>query len=198
MNKELVWYVAYGSNVLRSRFLCYIKGGKAKNCKKEDVGCRNKAEPIKDKPVIIPYELYFAKEGSIWGEGAASFIKPKISKTESTYARQYLITLEQFKDIVKQENDVIIENIEINVMDLLKEGETHLGAPHEMEWYGRILHLGEDEGFPMLTFTAKWSEVDEYGKPSDKYLNTIKKGLKESHGLSDDQIDDYFKRILNR
>ena len=198
MNKDLVWYVAYGSNILRSRFLCYIKGGRAKGCKKEDSGCRNKAEPIKDKPIIIPYELYFAKEGTIWGEGAASFIKPKKSKTESTYARQYLITLEQFKDIVKQENNVIIENIEINVMDLLKEGELSLGAPNEMEWYGRIVHLGEDEGFPMLTFTAKWSEVDEYGKPSTNYLNTIKKGLKESHKLSEKEINDYFKQILNR
>ncbi len=198
-NKNLnhVWYVAYGSNLLYERFICYIKGGVAKGCKKNDQGCHDSTPPIKNKPCIINHELYFAKEGGIWGKGAASFLKPNKSQHQ-TYARQYLITSEQFKDIVLQENNVNIENavnIDIDLIEAKATGEFNIGIKGEFEWYGRILYLGESEGHPMFTFTAKWNDAKKE-QPNKSYLNTIKKGLVETYELSDSEISQYLNSTL--
>lgn len=63
-------------------------------------------------------------------------------------------------------------------------------------WYGRIIYLGEGEGYPILTFTAPWDDAEiVMGEPGKKYLNTIRKGIKEIYEISDDEIDQYFKSI---
>jgi hypothetical protein len=54
------------------------------------------------------------------------------------------------------------------------------------------LHLvGEIEGVPVLTFTAPDPAVLRRNPPSEPYLATIAKGLRQSHGLSDAAICDY-------
>lgn len=110
MKKELVWYASYGSNLLRSRFMCYIRGGRPKSSSKGYRGCTDKSEPLKDKPVRIPHELYFSGRSSVWGGGGGgvAFIKPtRASKGEFTLGRMYLITREQFTQVVRQEKKTL-------------------------------------------------------------------------------------------
>ena len=59
-NQEYVWYVGYGSNLNKQRFLCYILGGTPKYGCKSNQGCTNKALPPEDRSIKIPYGLYFA------------------------------------------------------------------------------------------------------------------------------------------
>jgi hypothetical protein len=58
-----VWYASYGSNILESRFHCYILGGQPKGAKKTNPGpgCTDKTLPIAKEEVTINSELYFAK-----------------------------------------------------------------------------------------------------------------------------------------
>jgi len=44
-NQEYVWYVGYGSNLNKQRFLCYILGGTPKYGCKPNEGCINKTLP---------------------------------------------------------------------------------------------------------------------------------------------------------
>jgi len=203
---EKIWYVGYGSNLLKSRFLCYIQGGQAKGCKKTDKGCNDKTLPLKNKSLIIPYEIYFAKEADIWEKSAACFLKSK--KGGLTYARAYLINKNQLRDIVLQENNafsaeadkrkrVNIENIVINFDEAVNHEESTIQPEEQFEWYARLLYLGEEEGYPLFTFTAK-EDLISRSKPSQKYLKNIADGLKESHGLSNEQIKIYFEKALKR
>jgi len=59
-NQEYIWYVGYGSNLSKQRFLCYILGGTSKYGKRSNHGCTNKALPLEDRSIKIPYGLYFA------------------------------------------------------------------------------------------------------------------------------------------
>ena len=43
----LVWYACYGSNLLKERFLCYIRGGRPIGAQRTFYGCKNKKEPKK-------------------------------------------------------------------------------------------------------------------------------------------------------
>ena len=62
-NQEYVWYVGYGSNLNKQRFLCYILGGTPKYGCKSNQGCINKALPPEDRSIKIPNGLYFALPG---------------------------------------------------------------------------------------------------------------------------------------
>jgi len=51
------------------------------------------------------------------------------------------------------------------------------------EWYGKIITLGEKDGLKILTLSAL-------------YLDVLKKGLKETTGWADEEIDKYWKKFL--
>src|SRR4030095_163368 len=100
-----IWYASYGSNLLEERFLCYIKGGQPVGSKKHYEGCRDKSLPIDKEEFYIPSELYFAKESDSWDNGGVAFIKTNFEPQQSTLGRMYLITPQQFIDVVKQETN---------------------------------------------------------------------------------------------
>lgn len=87
-NKDLVWYVCYGSNLCYERFMRYING------------CKDKSEPIKKEKFEIPYDLYFAEYTGLWG-GAKAFID--ITKPGKAYGVKYLITREQYEEVKLKE-----------------------------------------------------------------------------------------------
>ena len=153
MKKQYVWYVAYGSNLLMERFLCYIKGGSFRGNDKIYRGCADTSPPLKDKPFLIPYELYFGNESGSWDGGGVAFIdadKPGIA-----LGRAYLITYEQFLDIQRQEG----------VSD---------------EWYGRIVEIAAGVGdIPHKTFTSLHRRLDNM--PNNKYLDVLLEGLCETY-----------------
>lgn len=96
-----IWYASYCSNLLAERFHCYIRGGCPKGSNKTYQGCRDKTLPIDNEEVYINSELYFAMKSSTWDNGGVGFIKVDFNPKPVTLGRMYLITKEQFIDVVK-------------------------------------------------------------------------------------------------
>jgi len=192
---ELVWYASYGSNLLRNRFMCYIRGGKPEGSSKEYEGCSSNNPPRDDRPIIIPHELYFSKQSSTWKNKAVAFIKSQRNEKARTLGRMYLIEKQQFVEVVRQENSYNRDDSEIDIdfETVIERGEVKIS---KISWYGRIIYLGNERGYPIFTFTAKWDDDQvSSNEPGEKYLRTIIKGLKETYNLSNDEIVDYLKDV---
>src|SRR5574341_764364 len=100
-----IWYASYGSNLSKDRFYCYIMGGRPQGAEKIYVGCRDKTPPVLEKPVILHHELYFAKSSRTWQNGGVGFVRTEPDTSVQTRGNMYLITKEQFCDVIKQEID---------------------------------------------------------------------------------------------
>ncbi|WP_216828651.1 hypothetical protein [Alkalihalobacterium elongatum] len=183
--KRYVWYASYGSNLSKDRFLCYIRGGKPEGSNKEEIGCRDDTLPQKEASHIIHYPMYFAKNADRWQKQGVAFIGLTKDQDQRTYSRKYLITEEQFFDVVKQENNGI--ELEINLDEVKKETYKTLRD----SWYGTILYVGEEDGYPIFTFTADWDLDVPFQKPSEPYLSMIIEGLKKHVKLDDANIVEY-------
>jgi hypothetical protein len=56
-------------------------------------------------------------------------------------------------------------------------------------WYGRIIYIGDEEGYPILTFTAPWGDNQiQLNPPGEKYLEVIINGIKECYGMKNEKI----------
>ena len=98
----------------------------------------------------------------------------------------YLITESQFSDIFIQENGN--EHISIDFEKVKKHGSMIL----RNSWYGNVVYFGNQEGFPIFTFTGYWNIGDEpFVAPSANYLKKLSLGLKETYNLSKDKIVEY-------
>ncbi|UNC91206.1 hypothetical protein [Candidatus Contubernalis alkaliaceticus] len=181
LEKSLVWYASYGSNLCRDRFLCYIQGGTPQGSNAYECGCRDRTLPAEDKHLFIEHPLYFAGYSRRWGGGVA-FIGSRedkhVNPKSSTLVRMYLIKQEQFGDVVAQENSVSFPVI-IPWEQVVEEGKKDLID----SLYGRVVHLGEREGFPIFTFTTA-RKFEGYTAPSESYLKMLINGLKEAHSYS--------------
>jgi len=151
--EDKVWYVAYGSNMLRERFMVYINGGRFCDIKKTYSGCTDKTPPTADEPLTIPFELYFGNESKTWGGGVAFIDKDKSGQTKG---RAYLITTGQFDEIQAQEGN----------------------GPN---WYNCVIELKKDRnGIPYKLFTNENRRPEN--SPSKEYRAIYDKGLKEVYG----------------
>ena len=97
---DLVWYVAYGSNLSRARFACYLEGGTPIGASHTYAGCRDRSAPHDTAALRIPGRLGFAGESLVWGGGVA-FLDP--DARGEVVGRGYLITTEQLDDVAGQE-----------------------------------------------------------------------------------------------
>ena len=182
---RMVWYASYVSNLCRERFLCYIRGGKPKGSNKNYTGCSDKTLPITDEEIMIKSGLYFARSSKTWSGGGVGFLKNHFSVGSQSFGRMYLITHDQFIDVVKQETGR--SNLSID-FDLAVESGDYVFI--EKSWYGRIVYLGVRNEYPIFTFT---SEADQEANPPDgEYLKMIMEGVRELYDFSSEEIADYF------
>lgn len=190
-NSEYVWYVCYGSNLSRDRFLAYIQGGKVKGNYIKEKGCRDKTLPIKEKNITINNELYFSSKSLKWNNQGVAFVNPVSDSRVKTLAKAYLITMEQFIDVTNQENGNSLKPKAIKraVRKSLSLGNANINNTSK---YGKILYLGQSESYPMFTFTSL--KMEEPIAPSCKYLKMISSGLKDSYGLELPEICEYFNK----
>ncbi len=160
-------YAAYGSNLLKDRFMVYIKGGTY--CGRLYEGSKDKIDPQDLGCIYVPHRLYFAKESSRWKNKGVAFLDCEKERDNNFHAivRLWKVSEQQFEDIKKQ------------------EGKT---------WYNVELELGEKEGLIIKTITGCWKT--EINKPSEEYLNVIRQGLKETTEWSDDKIEEYLRKFL--
>lgn len=165
---DYVWYVSYGSNMLKERFLCYIKGGSFEGSRYHPP-YDDTTLPVAVRNFKIPYDMYFANISGSWHGSGVSFID--ISHKGKAHGVAYLITKEQFKHVSARENN---------------------GRPPTpgYGWYEDILDLGMMDGFEVKTITN--NNVLQPNNPSDKYLDTLLRGIRENWPeMSDNEIWDY-------
>jgi hypothetical protein len=171
------WYVAYGSNMCRDRFDRYLEGGRPPGGRRHYRGARDPRPPADDRPYWLPGGTYFARESPTWTGGMA-FLDTTMNGLAP--ARAYLLTLEQFADVVAQElrRDAwtVPDLSAVTASTILEMGPGH---------YETVVGCAPIEGVPAYTFTAPGS-VDgaPLAAPSVAYLATVVRGLRETHGWS--------------
>ena len=171
-NRDYVWYVSYGSNMLYERFMTYIEGGSYKGSR-EHPPCDDASSPLIVRRVEIPYGMYFGNYSSSWNCGV-SFLDT--SNKGKAYGVAYLITKEQIEHVCRREN----------------AGSKPEDNPN---WYNEIIDLGEMDGFRIKTLTN--STIRDYYEPSEDYLNTLRDGLEENYPeMSDKEIEDYLNGCI--
>jgi hypothetical protein len=101
--------------------------------------------------------MYYGNKSSSWGNAGVSFLDIEVKG--QALGRMYLITRNQLEDISDQEG----------------RGE---------KWYNNSVKLGEYNGNEIITITNKITR--KYHKPSDEYLEVIRRGIKETYPDMDD------------
>lgn len=166
--EEYVWYISYGSNMLRERFMCYIEGGSFEESRYHPP-CDNTTPPVSVKAIEIPFDMYFGNFSGSWNGSGVSFLD--VTEPGSALGVAYLITKEQFEHVCRRENSG-------------REPQPGSG------WYEDIIDLGEMDGFEVKTITNR--HVRDYNEPYPEYLETLKRGIGENWPeMSDEEIEDY-------
>lgn len=179
---QRVYYVAYGSNLLETRFLAYVRGGQAPGNGRLHAGCRDSAVPDHSVPAALPYRLRFARHGGNWGGGGVCFldvcavgsaptrlaggrdgerelVRALLDAGDHSVGRAYRITLEQFNDVVAQEcagDGGATAGVTVAALDELRRaGAGASRVVSDVGWYSRVVFLGDaHDGTPLLTFTS--------------------------------------------
>lgn len=178
-----VWYVAYGSNLSRERFRCYLEGGRPAGSRRGHPPSRDPSPPADDRPVVLPHRPYFAGRSTSWGGGAVAFVDPESGGGEAP-ARAYRVTREQLADVYAGENG-------------LEPGPV---VPDEA-FVGPVHDLGEDRPYRLLVRTEDVDELPaftvtgpfrrDHAAPCVDYLRHIVRGLEESHQMGMDEAVDH-------
>lgn len=114
-----------------------------------------------------------------------AFIDPEPGDA-ATLARAYLITTEQFQDVLAQESGRDV-GTEVDLAEVASGGSSVLGDGN----YDRVVHVGGSD-WPMLTFTTPRSiEGLSLNPPGQAYRETIVRGVVEAHGLSPADAERY-------
>ena len=152
-NKDLIWYVAYGSNLSSRRFKRYLDQMPGQ-------------PPIPEsKAFSIPNNIYFDRESSTWGGGGVAFLDP--TKEGFAYGRAYLLTHVQFHILQDKEAwyPVVVHLGTFEgrpAMTFTQAYHNHRRPPNDP--YLDEIILGLQETYPELT----WSKCNEY------LLNSVK------------------------
>ncbi|KAM1433764.1 hypothetical protein ACFXTH_015649 [Malus domestica] len=207
LSKVEIWYAAFGSNLCLKRFLCYIEGGQMEGMKRPYLGCADKTPPKEIMWKTFPHRLFFGRESTLtWGPGGAAFLNPESNIQDKTYMCLYRITLEQFNDVIVQEN---VASFPMNspLFDLAGLDSVTSEEPHSLQvqlkkcWYGNIIYLGKENDIPILTMTCAKSQIEGFKSgeiplraPAKNYVNTIAMGLVEGKQLSQEAAMAYLQK----
>ena len=184
---QRLWYVAYGSNLSLDRFTAYLEGGRPLGGARDNPGCRDPRAPERDVSLTIPGGLRFVGVSSVWGGGMAIY---DAGARGEVAARAYLITAEQFLDVLAQEMQLEL-GLDVDLAPVRETGWHSLGRGR----YETLTQLGSRDDVPMLTFTSADVEDHPINAPSEGYLRTIARGLHESHGWAGSAIGRYLARF---
>jgi hypothetical protein len=165
-----VWYVAYASNLSAERLRCYLAGGRPPGSRRLYQGGRDPTPPTAATRVDLPGALVFAGRSRVWGGGMAFH---ELGGAGEVVARAYRLTFGQVSDLVAQESRHPVGR-DLDQID--PEG----GWRTPSEVYETLVHVGDRDGLPMLTLTTR--RPLQESAPSEAYLRTILRGLREVTG----------------
>ncbi len=180
---EPVWYVAYGSNLLESRFLAYLEGCPADGRWGHHPGAADPSRPTGDRRVVVPHPVVFGGHSVRWGGGCCFCPggEPPADRLP-VVGRAWRITWDQMADVVAQENgrarpdahlparppaDGEVVRVVDGVIDLL------IGMP-------------PIDGEPACTLAS--TSPPPVGPPAPRYRETLAAGMAEM-GLSADEAE---------
>jgi hypothetical protein len=166
------------------RLATYLAGGTPPGGQRAFPGARDPRPPRRDLPVWLPGGIYFATHSPVW-DGGRAFYDPAMPGTAA--ARGWLITPAQFSDISAQEM-YREPGTDLDLSEVLATGRDRIGEGR----YETLLHVGDVEGYPLLTFTAPWRAAEvETVAPSLPYLRMLAGGLSAAHGWDVRQAAEY-------
>ncbi|GAB2730564.1 histone deacetylase [Nocardia thraciensis] len=189
-----VWYAAYGSNLFERRFDYYREGGNPPGTGRVYPGFRDPTPPRASRPITLPGTIYFSWESPVWTGGIAFYAhNPADGWPVAAAARGYLLTVEQFDDLLAQEMyRVPGATAGLDLGEVVRRGKVGLGDGR----YETLLHVADLDGFPVLTFTSPWDpETVELNRPTARYLGMLAAGLRESHGWTSGKILSYLAEL---
>ncbi|MFC3690094.1 histone deacetylase [Aquipuribacter hungaricus] len=172
-----VWYVSYGSNLLRERFEVYLLGGTVAGLDRTYPGGPGTAPASAERPVVLPGRLRFGHDAPQWGGGGVAFWDPD-GHGPGVLARAWRVTLRQYLEVVHLENGGTARLAAPWPDRVLADG----GAVLDEGWYGRLVVVGALDGEPALTFTAPAPAAVPPGPPSSRYAGVVARGLVETFG----------------
>ena len=184
---QRLWYAAYGTNLSRVRFQIYLKGGQPAAGGRHLPGCRDPLGPHRDVALMVPGGIRFVGVSTIWGGGMAIY---DASAAAQVAVRAYLITAEQFVDVLAQEMR-LTPPVKLDLRPVRESGWHSLGPGR----YQTLAQLGTYEDLPILTFTSAAVADHPVNAPTDDYLRTMAIGLREAHGWSAGQIGRYLAQF---
>ncbi|HVL80592.1 MAG TPA: histone deacetylase [Actinomycetota bacterium] len=181
-----VFYVAYGSNLDADRFGCYLVGGRPDGATRSNAGSRDGTSWVAAFPARTRRPVCFAGWSRTWGGGGMAFLDPQASDDVVTPVRVYLITHSQFEDLVAQENGLGPGSVAIDPQSLSDPGQVR------GDWgrYDLVVSWGSPDGHRAMATVTSTRRTD-HAPPTAHYLRVLARGLRQSHAMSDDEIERY-------
>ena len=172
-NRDYVWYVSYGSNMLYERFMCYIEGGSYAGSRYHPP-CDDTTPPLAVKAIEMPYGMYFGNRSGSWQGKGVSFLN--VTEKGKSLGVAYLITRDQFNHVVYRENSGRLQD-------------------RSCGWYEDTIDLGVMDGFDVKTITN--TVLRDYNEPCEDYLETLFEGIAQNWPeMSDEEIMDYLNGCI--
>lgn len=166
----------------------YLAGGTPPGGSRHRAGARDHTPPAADVPVELPHRLRFAGSSHAWNGTSVAYLERDHGATP-TLARAWLLTAEQFDDLVAQESHRPVTTdpptTSVDLDTLLARGRVDVDGGH----YDDVLLVGTHDGYPIATCTTP--DVPAPGPPSRAYLALVATGLAEGWGLDLDAISRY-------
>ncbi|CAM0906635.1 unnamed protein product [Alopecurus aequalis] len=219
LSKVYVWYASFGSNMWKPRFLCYIEGGKVDGMSISCFGSHDTSPPSGTMWKTVPHRLFFGRSSTpCWGTGGVAFLNPEINYNDKSYICMYKITLEQFNDVLFQENRLVKDSSEdgktespcspligLSEMESVSSNKALHLEPIKDSWYSNVVYLGEEDDLPILTMTCPSTDVARHrsgelplAPPSETYSATLIKGLVEGKQLDTNEAANYINDAAAR
>ncbi|RMH74456.1 MAG: histone deacetylase [Actinomyces sp.] len=175
-----MWYVAYGSNMSRRRFLAYLQGGRVDGSSTLERGAADPTPPRASARLLLDRRLRFVGVSRRWGGGVA-VLEHRRQGGACTPARAWLIGFDQFTDVLAQENRW--DEATAPRCPPLPDGPGSLVVAGE-GLYGAVLVLGRaGDGRRVVTLTSPHPPENRApNPPAPAYVRTIAAGIAETHG----------------
>ncbi|KAK6123188.1 hypothetical protein DH2020_043090 [Rehmannia glutinosa] len=181
------------------------QGGQTEGMKRPCVGSMDKSKPKEIIWKTFPHRLFFARDRTAtWGPGGVAFLHPISNVEEKTYMCLYKITLEQFNDVLLQENvssyDMSRPLFDLTALQTIQTQKCISVDFVQRGWYHNVVYLGKEKDIPILTMTCSLTDVESFisGKfpinpPCKEYANTLIKGLVQGKQLTEEEASAYIQ-----
>lgn len=166
--EDLIWYAAYGSNLLEERLRCYLEDRIFDQAYLNETKGYAPSHRI-TKGYVFHGQLYFAEHGRNWEHKGVAFLD--LERLGFTLGRVYLLHREEYRKVHLGENGGRLPEV-------------------GKGWYDLEAELGTLDGIPVRTITSSRRHVQN--DPATLYEEVIAQGLREAHpSLGEEGIRTY-------